>query len=311
MTVLFVSSDDTAGTCESFEMSSLVLFGQNSSAVVKRVSSQLTLLDSLTGLSPLRGSLLGPGKEGRFCPRQVVRVMRVMQERAARGRARTGGPGLDCCRQHALGRIHLVLHSLARMILPCHPHHSSPHSPWLSNALPAVLTEGSWLAERRQSDFPRARPRSDLRLPVGARPALRLLDAPRSLCTGHDLVGGAGPTHSAVIPVSARPGRTRSRAVAGAGALGRRMFTAVEVGAAQAGGGRASGARGAAGRGPAEPGGRAAAAAAALGPSLLSTCARSLARAPAPGPGVSPPPPSPSRVPGASASSQPRGPAAP
>lgn len=50
-----------------------------------------------------------------------------------------------------------------------------------------------------------------------------------------------GPTRRAVAPLRARPGRTRSRAVARTGAVGRRMFTAAAVGRRS----RAAGGRGA------------------------------------------------------------------
>lgn len=161
------------------------------------------------------------------------------------------------------GWILLVLRTLARMSLLCHPSQSSHCRELLSITQgfhkPSSLGPGSgWCAEviiLTCSCYLTAAPPIP---PKSAGPALRLCPsshAPR----GQSAVGKSragtppGPTSSAVAPLSARSGRTRSRAVARTGAVGRRMFTAAEVGEAQPGRGRARGARGAPGRGLGSP----------------------------------------------------------
>lgn len=125
---------------------------------------------------------------------------------------------------------------------------SSPVSPSLLG--PCMVERGPALSFVLTCSCPLTDPS-----PISSGPASLscLARASRSVCCRSESLPAEtvpGPTSLAVAPLSARRGRTRSRAVARTGAVGRLMFTAAEVGAAQPGRGRARGARGAAGRGP-------------------------------------------------------------
>ena len=167
------------------------------------------------------------------------------------------------------GCIFLVLRTLARMSLPCHCRELRSITRvfhFFLTCWPFLAGSQHWVVRgshnpHLQLSFDRSPSNTPKECRAG--PASLSFLSPSSPSShaphGQSAVGKSragtapGPTSSAVAPLSARPGRTRSRAVARTCVVGRRMFTAAEVGAAQPGHGRARGARGAPGRGLGSP----------------------------------------------------------